>query len=64
MLALEGMLTEQLLTEQPQPGACESRQASEATEAAGAFAEIGIEGCATLPGKAPSGEGNGSLPYD
>jgi hypothetical protein len=49
MLALEGMLTEQLLTEQPQPGVCESRQASEATEAAGAFAEIGIEGVEGQP---------------
>jgi hypothetical protein len=67
MLALEGMFKE-LLTDQ------EFRQASEATEAAGAFAQLGIgdcatqsatvADCATLPGQAPSGERNGSLPYD
>ena len=56
MLTLEGKLTEKLLTD-PQPGADEFRHASEATEAAGAFAQLGIVGCTMFPGKAPSGEG-------
>jgi hypothetical protein len=56
MLTLEGKLTEKLLTD-PQPGADEFRHASEATEAAGAFAQLGIAGCTMVPGKAPSGEG-------